>query len=225
MSAPEPVVTPVVEEVVPAVEAAEPKPDESGPVAEVVAPAVEAEVAAEEPPVEGDKEEEPKKESAPKSPSFLTKLFNFKKGKVAKSPKKDNDAVEAPVIAEAVKEAPVEPSAEAPAEAVEAVQEAEAVVAEPAVAPEVSAVASEEVKEEPAVPKSEGRALKLSRRLSARVSDLFKPKPKAEVATPAKVDEYPPKIDEPVPVAPLENPASEEAAKLEAQAPVVAAAA
>ena len=48
--------------------------------------------------------------------------------------------------------------------------------------------------------------MKVSRRLSARVGDLFKSKPKAEVSTPAKVDEHLPKVDELVPVAPLENP-------------------
>jgi hypothetical protein len=36
---------------------------------------------------------------------------------------------------------------------------------------------------------------------------LFKVK-KAETTTPAKVDENPPKIDEPAPVAPLEHPAT-----------------
>ena len=72
------------------------------------------------------------------------------------------------------------------------------------------------------MPKAEPKALKVSRRLSARVGDFFKVKPKAEVATPAKVDEYPPKIGQVEPVAPLENPASE-AAKAEASAPVVAA--
>jgi len=34
------------------------------------------------------------------------------------------------------------------------------------------------------------------------------------------VDEHPPKIDEPAPVAPLENPASSEAAPAEAAEPV-----
>ena len=36
---------------------------------------------------------------------------------------------------------------------------------------------------------------------------FFKPK-KAETSTPAKVDENPPKINKPTPVAPLENPAA-----------------
>ena len=54
---------------------------------------------------------------------------------------------------------------------------------------------------------------KVGRRLSARVGDLFKARAKTEV-TPARVDEPPPKIDEPKinepkPVAPLENPAKE----------------
>ncbi|OJA14881.1 hypothetical protein AZE42_00801, partial [Rhizopogon vesiculosus] len=61
----------------------------------------------------------------------------------------------------------------------------------------------------------ENRAAKVGRRLSARVGELFKSKTK-EVSPPAKVDEHPPKIDEPAPVAPLEDPASSEAA-----APVV----
>jgi hypothetical protein len=45
-----------------------------------------------------------------------------------------------------------------------------------------------------------------------RVVDLFKTRPKQEVSHPAKVDEHPPKIDEPTPVAPLDIPASENAA-------------
>ena len=51
----------------------------------------------------------------------------------------------------------------------------------------------------------DAKATKLSRRISARVGDFFKPKAKAEVASTAKVDEHPPKIGEPAPVAPLEN--------------------
>lgn len=74
--------------------------------------------------------------------------------------------------------------------------------------------------------------------MSARVGEFFKTKPKAEHNTPAKVEENPPKIEESEPIAPLENPAAEEAAestpapaveepKIEAPpaAPVVAAAA
>lgn len=53
--------------------------------------------------------------------------------------------------------------------------------------------------------------MKVGRRLSARVGDFFKTKPRSEITAPSKVDENPPKIDEPVPVAPLENIASEEA--------------
>jgi len=44
--------------------------------------------------------------------------------------------------------------------------------------------------------------------LSARVGEFFKPKSR-EVSHPAKVDEAPPKIEEPTPVAPLENPAAD----------------
>jgi len=83
--------------------------------------------------------------------------------------------------------------------------------------------------------------MKVGRRLSSRVTNLFKPRAKEDVSTPAKVDENPPKIDEPTPVEPLENPvATSEPAKPEAEtaaseepkpldttpaAPVVAAAA
>ena len=65
------------------------------------------------------------------------------------------------------------------------------------------------------------KATKVGRRLSARVGDLFKPRHK-EPAVPAKVPEVdqPPKIEEPAPVAPLENPAAEEPA---AEAPAPAA--
>lgn len=52
--------------------------------------------------------------------------------------------------------------------------------------------------------------------MSARVGDFFKPKPKTETSTPAKVDENPPKIEEPAPIAPLENPATEAEAEAEA---------
>lgn len=52
---------------------------------------------------------------------------------------------------------------------------------------------------------------KVGRRLSARVGSLFKPKTKEEHAHPAKVDENPPMIEEPAPVAPLEAPVGEPA--------------
>ena len=73
--------------------------------------------------------------------------------------------------------------------------------------------------------------MKVSRRLSARVGDFFRPKAKTEVTTPAKVDEHPPKIEKPETIAPLENPVlegakvEEVAVKSENAAPVVAAAA
>lgn len=72
--------------------------------------------------------------------------------------------------------------------------------------PSDSFIQKEEKKEEK--PKSP----KVGRRLSARVGDFFKARTKSEVPVPAKVEENPPKIEEPTPVAPLENPAAEEAA-------------
>jgi hypothetical protein len=62
-------------------------------------------------------------------------------------------------------------------------------------------------KAEMSVPKAERKTLRVSRRLSARVGDFFKPKPKVEVTTP-RVDEHPPLIRKPDPIAPLENPES-----------------
>ncbi|KAG6821852.1 hypothetical protein H0H93_006969, partial [Arthromyces matolae] len=73
----------------------------------------------------------------------------------------------------------------------------------------VVAPAVEEKKDEEK--KDEEKVSKAKRRIS--FAGFFKSKPKAEVATPAKVDEHPPKIEEPAPVAPLENPASEPVAE------------
>lgn len=44
---------------------------------------------------------------------------------------------------------------------------------------------------------------KVGRRLSARVGELFKSKPKKEAATTPKVEENPPKLDEHTPAEPL----------------------
>jgi hypothetical protein len=64
--------------------------------------------------------------------------------------------------------------------------------------------------------------MKVGRRLSARLVG-FLPKTKtASEKDNAKVAEVPPKIEEPAPVAPLENPAAEKDAKPVETAPVVA---
>jgi len=207
-------------------------------VAEVNSPAeavVEA-TATEDPAKAETKDDENKKEVPPKSPNFLSKLLSGFKGekktKVSKSPKKEKKKEE--VEATATEEAPKETSAtEAPVEAVEAVETVKeveaAAVTETTTAPEVPVVvaAIEEAKKE-VVKETPAKGLKVGRRLSARVGDFFKSKPKTEVTTPAKVDEYPPMIEQPEPVAPLEDPATEaakvEPAKpVEASAPVVAA--
>jgi len=144
-----------------------------------------------------------------------------KRLKLPRAPRRRRKKEEVEVATE---EAPKE---EAAAEETPKPVETEAVTDTEAAAPVVEAVTEgvKEVKEEVSKP------LKVGRRLSARVGDFFKSKPKAEVAPPAKVDEHTPKIDEPVPVAPLENPASEgaeakveqSANPVEAVAPVVAA--
>ena len=61
----------------------------------------------------------------------------------------------------------------------------------------------------------------MGRRLSSRVTDFFKIK-KQEVNAPAKVDENPPVIDTPVPLAPLENPATDAPAPAAAEPPAEA---
>lgn len=71
------------------------------------------------------------------------------------------------------------------------------------------------------------KAQKVSRRLSSRVGDLFKPKPKKETApAPAKVEEAAPKLEEPAAVAPLETeaaPATTETPAPAAEEPAAAA--
>jgi hypothetical protein len=88
-------------------------------------------------------------------------------------------------------------------------------------------------KEEKKVKKRDARqsAVKVGRRLSSRVVEFLKTN-KADHAVPPKVDENPPKIDKPEPVAPLEHPAvssaeptSETKPEAPPVAPVVAAAA
>lgn len=73
------------------------------------------------------------------------------------------------------------------------------------------------------------KAPKATRRLSARVSDLFKPKAKKDsIPTSPKVEEAAPQLEEPTPVAPLETPAEAEettpaVAPVEETAPAVEA--
>jgi len=69
--------------------------------------------------------------------------------------------------------------------------------------PEATAENPKKEEEKPTRPPT-----KTSRRLSALVGEFFKSKPK-DVTHPAKVDEAPPKIEEPTPVTPLENPTAD----------------
>jgi len=136
--------------------------------------------------------------------------------------------------APATEETPAEPVAE-PAQ-----PDPNAVTSDPPAETAAEPVAAEtdapkkEVKEEKKPEKRDTKqsAVKVGRRLSARVTDLFKPK-KAESSTSAKVDEHPPVIEEHSPVAPLEHPAvgdapapaEEPKSEVHPAAPVVAAAA
>jgi len=152
----------------------------------------------------------------------------------ADEPAKD-EATPAPEAAEPVK------AEETPVEAVKETEPAtETVAAEPSSTTEAPAAKEEKVdqpEKEEEKKETTPKAIKVGRRLSSRVGHFFKPKQKEDVATPAKVDENPPKIDEPAPVAPLENPVenkteeavapTDESKSIEAApaAPVVAAAA
>jgi len=195
-----------------AVAAVEPtKTDETPAITETPAAVVEETPAAvtEETPAE-DKKEDAKPAARPKSPGLLARLmgpFN-KKSKGPKSPAKTKET-ETPVTEEAskVEETPaaayVEP--EAPKEVVaEPVKDTETPATETPVA---------DVKEKD----EKDKKSRFTRRLSTRVGDLFK-KSKSEAPTSGKVDVNPPVLEEPTPVAPLENPASEGAGPAETPA-------
>jgi len=150
----------------------------------------------------------------------LSKPKGEKKVKAPKSPKKEKkkEEAEAPVTEETPKEAPavaLEASEVVKEEVSEPVKETE--VATPVVEAPVAEEVKEVKEEKAVVPKEEKKALKVGRRLSARVGDLFKSKPKTEVTTPPKVNENPPVLEEPTPVAPLENPASEAAPEVKVE--------
>jgi len=74
--------------------------------------------------------------------------------------------------------------------------------------------------------KKANQAIKVGRRLSARVNGFFSPKKtKEDAVVPAKVDEGAPQIEEPAPVAPLEDSAAKKEEGAPTTTPVVAAAA
>jgi len=227
MSAPEPTTVAPVEEVkptdaMPAVET--PKVEEPPAVVEVVDPVVDASpVTDAEPAAEPAATEEPPKveakpEAGPKG--IFSKFFGTVKGKVSKpkSPKKEKKKLEAetPAAGEAMKEVVPEAPAvevtepEPPKEVMEVTEEPPKETEAP-----VPAAVPEEAEDKPA-PKEDmmpkdmvPKAVKVGRRLSARVGDFFKSKSKPELTTPPKVDEAPPMIDAHLPVPPLEDPASE----------------
>ncbi len=73
--------------------------------------------------------------------------------------------------------------------------------------PDIVLIVLQKEEKKPEKRDAKASAAKVGRRLSSRIGDIFKPR-KLETSTQAKVDENPPKIDEPTPVAPLENPAA-----------------
>jgi len=172
-----------------------------------------------------DKPAEAPKEDRPKSPSLLTRIMSLRPRvgpKRKEKPAKNKDlapASEEPVVA-AEEPAPdgvkpqEEPAAE-PEEVTPVVQVEEIGVTPAPVEPEapVPQTTSEEVK-----PKDEGGDAKPSKsptragrrmsRFQETLAHIF-PGKRNKMEPHAKVDEAPPKIEEPTPVAPLENPAAD----------------
>jgi hypothetical protein len=227
MSAPEPTTVAPVEEVKPT-DAVETMVEDPPAVTEVVDPVEASPVIDAEPPATVPPKEELKpdakeaKEAASKN--FFGKMFETVKARVIKSPKKNLQKLpETPAADAAAKEevpdapAVIDPKdvtvvTEPPPQQTESAAPVSAAAPVPAAVPDEAEEKPPAKEEKPA--SKELKAVKVGRRLSTRVGDFFKPKSKSEVTTPPKVAENPPKIDEPKPVAPLENPASE-AAKVE----------
>jgi hypothetical protein len=232
---------------------AEPKVEEAATVAEVVPPAVMAEatpVMAVEPavPKEPAMEETKPTEAAmnmeqmeqpSKTVNFLTKIFASlkpldkskmdKKTKATKSPKKEKKEDEPaegpmePAKEEAMNMKPVKEEAMEPAMEV-AMEPAKAM--EPAMETMDGPVAqTEEVKEMKTATPKENKALKVGRRLSHHVTDLFRLKQKPEPSTHSKVDEHPPMISVAPAPGPLEVKVEEPAKPVDVEASAVAAAA
>lgn len=232
------------EPVVPAVEAAvipDAMPAADAKVADAT-PAADAKPAdampADAPPTDAMPKDETKAESKVTPRGIFRLLSNTFKPKASKSPKKEKKEEKKDKKEEKKEEAEVIPE-QAPmaTPAADAATSAEVPKVEEVTMATDSAQATqnpvaavtEEVKEAPkemSAPKEtsapNAKASKLGRRISY-VTDIFSRKPKVEVPTSPKVDELPPKIDEPASVAPLENPASEPVKAAEVATPVVAA--
>ncbi|KAB5596467.1 Translation initiation factor eIF-2B epsilon subunit [Ceratobasidium theobromae] len=234
----------------PVVDSAPEAKAEPEPAAEATAEATDAPAAdATEPaPAEPAPESPKPKSPAGLFSKLLAPFKGEKKAKAPKSPKKEKKKEEAEPVAEDApkEEAPKEDAPAAEAEAtepavVEAVAEPAPAIVEPAESAEPAAAPEEPVKEtteeapapaEAAKPEQNNKVeekkadekKKAGRRLSARVTGFFRPKHKPEETSPlpAKVDENPPKIDEPAPVAPLENPTADAAEAKPADEPAPA---
>jgi hypothetical protein len=177
--------TPAEAEATPAAAAEEAPKDDTQPAeAEKKTPKLLARILA---PFKGDGKKAEKKEKSPKSPKKKKK--GETEAAATSGEESSKEETEPPKEAKEVEPAPVkEPETPAPVA-------------------ETSTAHDEAKKEEKKDEKKDtnAKATKLGRRISARVGDFFKVKPKTEVASAAKVDEHPPKIDQPAPVAPLEN--------------------
>jgi hypothetical protein len=193
MSAPEAAAAPVEQTPVDVAEAPAAPVEETLKVEAAVIPPAEAEkktpklLARILAPFKGDGKKAEKKEKSPKSPKKKKK--GETEAAATSGEESSKEETEPPKEAKEVEPAPVkEPETPAPVA-------------------ETSTAHDEAKKEEKKDEKKDtnAKATKLGRRISARVGDFFKVKPKTEVASAAKVDEHPPKIDQPAPVAPLEN--------------------
>lgn len=162
---------------------------------------------------------ETQKEERPKSPNAFIKFFASIKDKAKGSPKspkkeKKESEADAPVAEDSPKEEVLtaEPTVATPkaedALVADPVKGTEAITAVPATA-EAAGVKKRDERKEDGISKPK-------KRLSSFIPN-FRSKSKSEALTPAKVDENPPKIEEPTPVAPLTHPTSAPAAEAKPQ--------
>jgi hypothetical protein len=171
-------------------------------------------------PKESDKPAESSKEDPPKSPRFNFGFLKFGRDKKKEKEKAPAPAAEEPAVpTEEPSPADAKPEEKpegAPADPVKEIETTPAPAESEAPVPQTT---QEELKNGDA-PKEEKKdvrahtaksALKFGRRISSHIThfaDIFVPK-RTQADSPAKVDEEPPKIKEPTPVAPLENPAAD----------------
>jgi len=175
-------------------------------------------------PKEGDKPVESSKEDKPKSPRFKF-LKVFARSKKDEKEKAPASATEEPAVP-AEESSPADPKPEekpegAPADPVKEIETTPAPAEPETPVPQTAEeelkngdASKEEKKDVGASPKSNPNKLvrrisKFGSEITERLSGAFGQQKRTHTDSTAKVDEEPPKIKEPAPVAPLENPAAD----------------